>query len=147
MNYGRSGGWIGGALVFLALGVLAVGIWAHFLPRSFYEDFPSAGRKWVSTLGPYDEHLVRDVGEFNLAFGVLLALAAILQDRRLVRVSLVAYLVYSVPHLVFHLTQIHAFSMADNLAQLVSLGFQVALPVAVLLGVGLRERDSKEVVE
>jgi hypothetical protein len=135
---GRSGGWIRGSLAFLSLGEIAVGIWALFLPRSFYEDFPSSGREWVSTLGPYDEHLVRDVGEFNLAFGVLLALAAIRPDRLLVRVSLVAYLVYTVPHFIFHLTQTHAFSVGDNLAQLVSLGFQVALPVAILLGVGLR---------
>jgi hypothetical protein len=147
MNYGRSGGWIRGALAFLSLSELAVGMWALSLPRSFYEDFPSAGREWVSTLGPYDEHLVRDVGEFNLAFGVLLALAAILADRRLVQVSLIAYLVYTVPHFVFHLTQVDAFSVADNLAQLVSLGFQVALPVTVLLAVGLREQDRREVVE
>ena len=142
---GRSEGWIRAALAFLSLGELAVGIWALFLPRSFYEDFPSSGREWVSTLGPYDEHLVRDVGEFNLAFGVLLALAAILPDRRLVRVSLVAYLVYTVPHFIFHLTQTHAFSMGDNLAQLISLGFQVVLPVAILLAVGLRERNKREV--
>src|SRR5215210_5301308 len=62
---GRSGGWIRGALAFLSLGELAVGIWALFLPRSFYEDFPSSGREWVSTLGPYDEHLVRDVGSLT----------------------------------------------------------------------------------
>jgi len=145
----RGGGlevWVRGALAFLSLGELAVGIWALVLPRSFYEDFPSSGREWVSTLGPYDEHLVRDVGEFNLAFGVLLALAAILADRRLVQVSLVAYLVYTVPHFVFHLTQTHAFSMADNLAQLVSLGFQVALPVAILLAVGLSRKNNTEVV-
>ena len=144
---GRSQIWVRAGLAFLSVGELAVGIWALFLPRSFYEDFPSSGREWVSTLGPYDEHLVRDVGEFNLAFGALLALAAILPDRRLVRVSLASYLVYTVPHFVFHLTQTHAFSVADNLAQLVSVGFQVVLPVTILLGVGLRERESREVVE
>lgn len=144
---GRSRVWARGALAFLSVGEFAVGIWALFLPRSFYEDFPSAGREWVSALGPYDEHLVRDVGEFNLAFGVLLALAAILADQRLVQASLIAYLVYTVPHFVFHLTQIDAFSVVDNLAQLVSLGFQVALPVTVLLAVGLREKDRREVVQ
>jgi hypothetical protein len=142
---GRAEGWIRGALAFLSLGELAIGIWALFLPRSFYEDFPSSGRDWVSTLGPYDEHLVRDVGEFNLAFGVLLALAAIVPEHLLVRVSLVAYLVYTVPHFVFHLAQIGAFSMADNLAQLAGLGFQVVIPVAILLGVGLRDRNKREV--
>jgi hypothetical protein len=41
-------------------------------------------------LGPYNEHLVRDVGALNLALGVLLASAAILLERRLARVSLLA---------------------------------------------------------
>ncbi len=36
-------------------------------------DRPFSDSEWVSTLGPYDEHLVRDVGELNLALGVLLA--------------------------------------------------------------------------
>lgn len=115
-------------------------------PGSFYADFPFSGREWVSTLGPYDEHLVRDVGGLNLAFGVLLAFAAILLDRRLVQVALVAYLVYAVPHFFFHLTQTHAFSVGDNLAQLASLGFQIALPVAILLRAGLRPgNDGKEI--
>ena len=142
----RSEVWISLALAFLSLGELAVGIWALFLPRSFFEDFPSSGSHWVSTLGPYDEHLVRDVGEFNLAFGVLLALAAIRPNRRLVRVSLLASLVYAVPHFVFHLMQTQAFSMGDYLAQLVGLGFQVALPVAILLGAGLRDNEDSEEV-
>ncbi|HET7269553.1 MAG TPA: hypothetical protein VFI90_00570 [Rubrobacter sp.] len=148
MNEAARGGfsevWTRAALGFLSLGELAVGIWALFLPRSFYEDFPSSGRDWVSTLGPYDEHLMRDVGAFNLAFGVLFVLAAILLERRLIQASLVAYLVYAVPHFIFHLTQTHAFSVGDNLAQLVSLGLQIALPAAILVGVGLRGQ-SKEV--
>jgi hypothetical protein len=135
---GRPSIWIGACLAFVSLGELLIGVWALFLPKSFYADFPLSGREWVSTLGPYDEHLVRDVGELNLAFGALLAFAAVLLDRRLVQVSLVAYLVYTVPHFFFHLTQTHAFSVADNLAQLVSLGLQVVLPVVILFGLGLR---------
>jgi hypothetical protein len=139
-------GRIRGGLALLCVGELSVGVWALFVPVSFYEDFPLPGRGWVSALGPYNEHLVRDVGALNLALGALLAFAALLLDRRLVQVSLVVYLVYAVPHFLFHLTQTHAFSMGDNLAQLVSLGFQVALPVAILLGVGLRgNRRSGEV--
>lgn len=141
----RGGRWVRVGLAFLSLGGLYVGSWALFLPRSFYEDFPSPGREWVSTLGPYDEHLVRDVGEFNLAFGVLFALAALLPEKRLVQAALAAYLVYAVPHFVFHLTQTEAFSVGDNLVQLVSLGFQVALPAAILLGVGLRDRNKGKV--
>ena len=52
----------------LALGNLGVGIQAAFTPRSFYDDFP-LGRGWVAMDGPYNQHLVRDVGSLNLALG------------------------------------------------------------------------------
>ncbi len=50
----------------------------------------------------------------------------------IVQVSLVVWLVYAVPHFVFHLTQVHRFSLGDNLAQLGSLGSQVLLPLALM---------------
>jgi hypothetical protein len=49
-------------LLFLAATTLNGSIWALPLPRSFYAYFPLPGRDWVSTLGPCDEHLVRDYG-------------------------------------------------------------------------------------
>ena len=139
----RSEVWIRVAFAFLSLGELAIGIWALFVPMSFYEDFPLPGRGWVSALGPYNEHLVRDVGAMNLAFGVLLALSGILMDLRLVQVSLVANLVYSVPHFLFHLTNTHAYSVGDNLANLILLGLLVALPLAMLIRSGLRDRNGR----
>ena len=139
----RSEVWIRVAFAFLSLGELAIGIWALFVPMSFYEDFPLPGRGWVSALGPYNEHLVRDVGAMNLAFGVLLALSVIIMDLRLVQGSLVAYLVYSVPHFLFHLTNTHAYSVGDNLANLILLGLLVALPLAILIRSGLRDRNGR----
>jgi hypothetical protein len=97
-------------LVLLAATALGGGFWALILPRRFYEDFPFPGRGWVSTLGPYNEHLVRDYGATNLALGGLLLFAAVLLERRLVQAALVAWLVYAVPHFVFHLAQIPHFS-------------------------------------
>ena len=123
--------WLRIGLLLLAATALG-GFWALILPRSFYEDFPLPGRDWVSSLGPYNEHLVRDYGELNLALGVLLVFAAVMLERRLVQASLVAWLVYAVPHFVFHVTQVHHFSLGDNLAQLSSLGFQVLLPLVLL---------------
>jgi hypothetical protein len=119
-------------LSLLAATALGGGFWALILPRSFYEDFPLPGRYWVSTLGLYNEHLVRDYGELNLALGVLLVFAAVMLERRLVQASLVAWLVYAVPHFVFHVAQVHHFSLGDNLAQWSSLGFQVLLPLVLL---------------
>ena len=135
-------GWLRGSLMVLAVSALTVGLWALLVPRSFYDGFPLPGREWVSTLGPYNEHLVRDVGALNLALGVLLLLAATLLERRLVQVSLVAYLVYAVPHFIFHLTTGHAFPLLDNIANLVTLGLAVLLPL-VLLALAGRGRGSQ----
>ncbi|MCH7789126.1 MAG: hypothetical protein IH940_06745, partial [Acidobacteria bacterium] len=73
----------------IALGYLAamnalIGIWAQFFPRSFFDDFPGAGDAWVAVDGPYNEHLVRDVGAFGLALCVVLVAAIISLNRALV---------------------------------------------------------------
>lgn len=131
-------------LLLLASSALPVGFWASFAPRSFYEDFPAPGRHWVSAIGPYNEHLITDVGAGYLALGVMFGLAGILLGRTLVRVSLLAWLTYAVPHSAFHLTTLGAFSLADNLASMGSLGFAVLLPLTLLALSGrykpLRER-------
>ena len=66
-------GLLRGGLLFLAVTPLVGGLWALFAPRAFYEDFPLPGRNWVSTLGSYNEHLIRDYGALNLALAVLLS--------------------------------------------------------------------------
>jgi hypothetical protein len=129
-------------LLFLAATTLNGSLWALPFPRSFYEDFPLPGREWVSTLGPYDEHLVRDYGALNLALGILLVAAAIFIGRRLTQVALVAWLGYAVPHFAYHTTLTEHFSPFDNLAQLGSLGLQVLLPLALLFF--LPRYDAKE---
>ena len=129
----------------LVLGLLAVvqvvdGFYALLAPRSFYEDFP-AGRGWVEALPAYNEHLVRDVGSLFLATGVVLIAAAVWLDRRLVLVALVSYLVYSVPHLIYHLLNLEPFSTGDAIAEAVTLALTVIAPVwllAVMLRGGSR---------
>jgi len=119
----------------VAVSPLGVGIWALFAPRSFFDDFPAAGRHWVSALGPYNEHLARDVGALNLALGVLLV-AGVLLGRTLVRVSILAWLVYALPHLAFHVSTLGVLSPLDDLANVLGLGFVVLLPLALLAVAG-----------
>lgn len=57
-------------LIYLALSFLPIGIWAQFWPQSFYNDFPGLGRAWVRIDGPFNEHLIRDVGGLNLGLGL-----------------------------------------------------------------------------
>ena len=119
-------------LAILTATALSVGLWALFLPRSFYDDFPASARGWVSALPPYNEHLLRDVGALNLALGVLLALGAISLERRVVQASLVAWLVYAVPHFVYHVTEIGALPFFDDAANIGGLGLVVVLPLVLL---------------
>ena len=124
--------WLRGGLGLLALAATVVGGWALAAPRSFYDDFPGGGRSWVSPVGPYNEHLVRDVGELNLALAVLVAAAAILLERRLLFVALAAYLVNAVPHFIFHVTHMDELSTGDQVGQTVSLALAIVLPLALL---------------
>lgn len=124
-------------LIVLGVPALLIGVWAAFAPRSFYDDFPGLGRTWVAPDGPYNEHLVRDVGELNLALVVVTAVAAFTLVPMLVRAVLAGWIVYSVPHLVYHLRNMSPFSTDDQ----VSIGASLALvPIlaAVLLVIDLR---------
>ncbi len=127
------GGWLRSGLLLVAATTLGAGLWALPFPRSFYGDFPFPGWDWISTLGPYNEHLVRDYGAMNLALGVLLVSAAISPERALSRVALLTYLAFATPHFVFHAAQTHHFSLLHNALQLGSLGFLVLLLVALLV--------------
>lgn len=111
-----------------------VGGWAAVAPRSFYSHlFPGLGGDWVSAIGPYDEHLVRDFGEALVAIAVLLWTAAAVGGRRLVRVALVVALVQSVPHLAYHLTTTGRLDPLPGVTSLVSLALLVLLPAALLV--------------
>ena len=127
------GGWLRGGLLLVAATTLGAGLWSLPFPRSFYGDFPFPGWDWISTLGPYNEHLVRDYGAMNLALGVLLVSAAISPERRLSRVALLTYLAFAIPHFAFHAAQTQHFSLFHNALQLGSLGLLVLLPGALLV--------------
>jgi nucleoside-diphosphate-sugar epimerase len=86
-----------------AVGALGVGAWAQFRPRSFYDSFPGFGRTWVSVDGPYNEHLVRDVGALNLALAVVAIVALVTLRRRSVRTFAWATVVAGAPHATYHL--------------------------------------------
>lgn len=120
-------------LAMLVVSGALVGIWAGFAPRSFYDDFPGFGRSWVSVDGPYNEHLVRDVGWLNLTLVVLTVWAAVTLSRTLVIAVLVGWLVTSVPHLMYHAFNLDGLSTGDGTAEIVSLAFGPALACALLV--------------
>lgn len=118
-------------LAVLAFSALSVGILASFAPRSFYDDFP-LGATWVALLPPYNEHLVTDVGGFQLAFGLLFAYAAWRPARELVVPLCAAWLVSQVLHLLFHVTHLQDFGVGDAVAQTAALAAVVVLPAAAI---------------
>jgi uncharacterized membrane protein len=124
--------WLRGGLIVLAVTPAWIGIWGLVAPHSFYSSFPVDGRHWVAAVGPYDQHLVRDIAALQLGMLVLLAAAAVLLERTLVRVALLAYAIASLPHFIYHLTTIDRLSPGDNAASLAGLALQVVLPLGLL---------------
>jgi hypothetical protein len=109
------------ALVVIAAGSAVVGLWAQGFPRSFYDDFPGLGRVWVAVDGPYNEHLVRDVGGLNLGLALVATVALVTGNVLVARVAGGAALLFGVPHLLYHATHLDGFDTGDAAAMLVSL--------------------------
>jgi AhpD family alkylhydroperoxidase len=109
-------------LILLAAQQLLVGVWGLLAPRSFYGDFPGGPMHgWVSRLGPYDEHLVRDVGALFLALAVLWLISAVRLDRLLVAISGITALLFAVPHTLFHVLNLDLYPAGDAIAETVAL--------------------------
>lgn len=119
-------------LALLAASAAVPGAWASFAPRSFYASFPGAGHHWVDRLGPFNAHLIADVGAFYLAFAVLLAWGAVRPAPAFVVPAAAAWSLFSGLHLRFHATHTHPLPSADALAQTVSLAAALAGGLAVL---------------
>lgn len=123
----------------LAVSQIVVSLWQAALPKHFYDTFPT-----VALTPPYSEHLMRDFGTAGLGIAVVLTAAAAWPSTRLTLVALASYLVFSVPHLVFHASHLEHFSPTDTAFVLASVGGSVAVPVALVIVTavaGVRERD------
>lgn len=113
-------------LLFLAATALYPGVWALVWPQSFSSDFPGLGLAWLKDLPPYNEHLVREVGAFYLAFGVLLSGAAWIMDRRLTQLVLAAWLVFAIPHLWSHISD------GGEITEIAGIGLTVVIALILL---------------
>ncbi|MGI9612386.1 MAG: hypothetical protein ACR2QO_05730 [Acidimicrobiales bacterium] len=138
--------WIRIVLGYLALVSIQIGAWALFAPRSFYDGFPGLGLAWVSVDGPYNEHLIRDVGALNLALVVLFIAAAASLSRPLILTAAAAAMVWGVPHLVYHLVNTDGLSSSDLALSLGGLVLFAGLPIALIIvtkrGLGMSQREA-----
>jgi hypothetical protein len=120
-------------LLILAVTGAIVGIWATGWPKGFYDAFPGFGRHWVSMDGPYNDHLVRDVGAAYLALTVLGFYAWRVAIPALVRAAGAAWLVFGVLHFSYHLRHLGMFDTSDKIFNVVALGGSVLLAAALLV--------------
>ncbi|MGW7278926.1 hypothetical protein ACWGIV_11585 [Streptomyces sp. NPDC054844] len=118
--------WLRTGLGLLAGAQVVLGLWILLLPELFWK-WP-----WVSHLPPYNEHLLRDFGGASVALAVVLCSAVAAMERRLVLTALVACLVSSVAHLLFHAQHLEPLSAASGAGFMALLAVTVLLPTALL---------------
>jgi hypothetical protein len=128
-----------------ALG-LFVGAWAAFWPSSFYSAFPGFGRIWIAIDGPYNEHLIRDVGALYLALAGASIAAIFSRQPDAGRVVGVAWTVFGLPHLAYHLAHFESLSPIDVVGNVVSLGGSLALGIVLMLPGAKRPRTERVAV-
>ena len=106
---------------------LVIGAYAFLAPRSFFDNVVG------HALGPYNEHLMTDVGGFFLAFAVLFAWAARSLSPDLVRAACTAGCLATALHFGYHALHLEGFDAGTAIVQTIGLAFAVALPAAALL--------------
>jgi hypothetical protein len=68
--------------------------------------------------------------------------AAITMERVMVRTALAAYLLFAVPHLLFHVTHHHHYTTSQAVIETTALAVAVLLPLALLV-LSWRSRDTE----
>jgi hypothetical protein len=120
------------AATILAATAAVVGGYAEFAPRSFYDQFPLSSHPWIAPIGPYNEHLVRDVGSAYLALCVLSLWVLVRRTREMSLVAGSVWSAFSLPHFVFHLFHLDEFGTADKIGNIVALGGSAVLALVLL---------------
>ncbi len=131
-----------GGLAALAALNLWWGAWARIAPRHFFDNFPGLGRSWTAAYPPYNEHLTTDLGSTFLTLAFLLAVAAVVNDRKVRLLVLAGVLLFNALHLGFHATDAGTMGSLDYAASIVALAAGVALPAVLLVIEAVRRRPT-----
>jgi hypothetical protein len=119
------------------------GVWAFFFPASFYGDFPAPGADWVSTLGPFNDHLMRDFGSALVGVSVAGLVVAWRRSRDGIAGVLIGFVVFGSLHLGFHLTTSDEFTAASFAAQVAALLTFVVIPILLLSVMRRPQREGR----
>ncbi len=121
-------------LGWFALFGLVIGLWQAVFPASFYADFPGMGHHWVSPDGPYNEHLLRDVGLGNLAVGTVALVALLTGVVWVARAVGLAVVVVNLPHQLYHQAHVSVLpTTTDQVLQSVSLAAVSVTAIALVV--------------
>ncbi len=133
------------ALLTLAVSNGVVGAWARLAPRTFFDDFPGAGRVWVSPDGPYNEHLLTDFGAGLLAIAAVCLVGAWRPTREVVLAAAAANIVLAALHFAYHWGTRDLYSTSDAVLSLTAIGLGGVLGVGlVLLARGLDQPSKSD---
>jgi len=120
-------------LIGLVAGAAQLGVWASVSPRAWYDNYPGFGRHWVDVDGPYNEHLVRDVGALYLALALLSVVALVKFTPVLIRTAAGAWLISATPHLIYHLRHLDPYGTGDKIGNAFANTLTVTAPLLLLL--------------
>jgi hypothetical protein len=119
------------ALAVVLAQTVYVGFWAAAAPGSFARSFPGWGLSWIAPSEPVDPHFVTDVGLLHLA---LLVMAVEAWRRRVPLQALgLAWSVYAVPHLAYHVAHTTGLSRADMTTSLSALAISAAAGLVLVV--------------
>lgn len=121
------------ALAFSALLGLFVGGWAYFAPQSFYDSFPGVLGSWVSVDGPFNEHLIRDVGAMYLALTAASIGGLVWRDPLGFRVLGIAWTGFGLLHFAYHALHLAHMSIESAIGEMVALGVSLLLGIVLLI--------------
>jgi hypothetical protein len=127
------------SLAFIAITSAYVGAFAYFASETWYDTFPGFGLSWLPQLGPYNEHLAKDVGAAYLALTVLSLIVLVnVRNQVLVLLTGAVLLTFNVLHFIYHLTMLHMYTPSDQVLNVIVLSLLVV--VSIVLSVPARRR-------
>jgi len=115
----------------LGKGVVATG--AIIAPGSYWMGMSLVGGRGSAVVGPYNPHLVTDLGAALLAVAGFLLLAAVGLERRLVQAALVGGLLQGLPHFGYHPSTVRAGGFPDAIGSIVTTALSLELATFLLI--------------
>ena len=122
------------SLAFIGITSAYVGFFAYFATRTWYDTFPRFGLSWLSRLGPFNEHLAKDVGAAYLALTVVCLVALIsVRNQAVVRLAGAVTLTFNLLHFIYHMTMLHMYEPRDQILNVVLLSLLVILSIVLVV--------------